>query len=423
MYTKTEKPQLRKFWQILIVVFITLSIPLGLVALKIALDMRSKANPTETPQEVVVSNITSSRATVSFTTPNTKTQAVIKYGKTVSGEFDKTAPDTRPSNNNEGFHLHNHDLANLDPQTDYSFEIIVGDQTYSNDSYTFTTVPIPSDMLTPNPINGRIDASDFEEGIVYVHLSDGQENSLVVSSLVPESGNYALDLATATKKNGTSFSEATNVVVFANILGKGRGFVTNTRESNSFEKIVVSQETNPYNPESLAYLDGEDDEVITPTPTLPTEEPTPVPTMPPVLQPTNPPTPIPTPIPINYLQITNLKDGDSLVQTGIILGKARPNSTVYISTNQNQIGNTQTDNEGDWQFQIPETVPTGFLTLTITNEEETITLNINIKTLDDLPETSIQDFIVYIPGIIMLCFGIYLAVWTQSNSQKKSNLN
>lgn len=116
-------------WQIVLVLFITVSIPLTILVLKYSADLRSKASPTEEPREVVISNISDQGVTVSFHTPETDTLSTIKYGLAEGEELDSTSFDSRYDDNAENlYRIHHHQLARLKEETEYKFTITVGEK-------------------------------------------------------------------------------------------------------------------------------------------------------------------------------------------------------------------------------------------------------------------------------------------------------
>lgn len=284
--TEKEERKLKTFWRVVIVLLLFFSLPLSLLIWRLSLDFRSEAGPTDPPVEVVVSNITDSSVTISFQTPNHKTKAIVNFEESGS-EIKSTSLDSRNSATGDGMYsLHYHNIVNLQPNTSYTFSITTGTENYSNENYKFTTAQTLENAPTPLPIFGRVEGTGFEEGIVYVHIEDGLEDSTTVSSLLPESGAYTLDLGNAKFGDGRSI-DGKQIYVFVNASTKGKGSTTSTNPNNPIPTITLSQTTENY---SNSPSSGNQPATNT---TIPTQnQGTNIPT----ITPTNIPTPIPTAI-------------------------------------------------------------------------------------------------------------------------------
>lgn len=101
----------------------------------------------QTPQDVVINNVTQNAATVKWTTQN-PSQGVIEYG-TSQTALNFFAPETSQTPN------HSVDLTLLAAQTTYYFQIRIGDQKYDNGGVPWTfatkgpnaTNPLPTSIL------------------------------------------------------------------------------------------------------------------------------------------------------------------------------------------------------------------------------------------------------------------------------------
>lgn len=421
--TKKGKPKLRGIWQAIILVFITISIPLGLIAIKLGLDFRSKAGDTEQPMEIVHSNITATSVVISFETPSVKTKATVTF-EPEAGGTSNSAFDFNSVDGTEEFNMHYHKLTNLQPDTKYKYAIVVGSETYTSDDFIFDTIAIESSAPTPLPVNGLVAGDTFTEGIVYAHLTDGTTNSTVVSALLPESGAYTLDINSAKQVGGEAFPSGGDLVVFASAHSQGKGFTVGSPDDQFMEEIVLDQNAAAYNPFSLEYKVGE------PAPTAgPTEESTVTPVTEDPIDPIDPvvpdpiatatpipPTPIPTPVPESKITVTNLTSDENIIQGALIFGTAKPNSLLTLKLGTITLGTTTVAGDGAWQFALPTNTPAGESELTISNDEAILTLTIFVEKLEDLPDTAITDYTPYIPGILIFLFGIYLITWTKKEN-------
>jgi len=276
---KKGKKKLKTIWRIVLVIIIFASLPLSLIALKYTLDFRSNANLTENPEEIIISNITDTSVTISFETPNIKTKATVNFMKKGSTE-DGVAVDERNAESNTT-HLHYHILSGLEPETEYTYKLTIGAETYENPNYKFTTHSTPESAPTPLPVFGKVAGNNFEEGIVYIHLQDGGEDSYPVSALLPKSGAYTLDLGNAQFGDGRS-QLGKELFVFINAGSQGKGQTTTKKTNDPIPEISVAESLEKYSPKPV---------IVT---TVPTPKPTTAssPTLQPSIIPTGQPTPI-----------------------------------------------------------------------------------------------------------------------------------
>jgi hypothetical protein len=291
---KQTKPVLRPIWQIILAVFVVLSVPLLAYILSGSLDFRSNANPTENPVEVVISNISDSSATISFSTPNLKTKSLLNYGESETSLSNSSFDERRKYDSNapELNKLHYHKLVNLKPATTYFFSLTIGNKEYTNTNYKFKTNSSSDAVQVPAPVNGSVEGGPFEEGILYIHLKSGEERSSIISELLPENGNFAINLSSATDKAGkiflTNYSNY-EVFIFSNAADKGKGGVKLT-DTSSTPTIKLTTQTEEYNPQTLEVSLGES--TASPTPIVSTTPEISI-TLTPI--PTITTTPIPTP--------------------------------------------------------------------------------------------------------------------------------
>ncbi len=284
-----KKRKLKKGWQVFVAVFLALSLPLGLIALKLSLDFRSQAGPTEKPSEVVASNISDSTAVISFQTLGNKTSALVNYTDE-TGSQSGTVFDSRAIGTDDRYNLHYHKLNNLKPDTTYTFTITVGSENYTDPLYIFTTASTPDSIPAPRPIYGKVEGSSFPEGIVYAHIEDGLENSTTVSELIPENGAYTLDLVNANFSDSRSTQNKT-MYVFVNVALNGKGSVLTNSNEDEIPVISVTLTHEDYDPG--AAQGGNIRPTITTTPTS-------SPSI--TIEPISSPSPTPTPIITNSVQ-------------------------------------------------------------------------------------------------------------------------
>ncbi len=147
---------------------------------------------TITPQEIIVSNLSSNSATISWYTDESA-RGYIKYF--VSGSTQKIIKrDKRDSNTSTTRNLHYVQITGLQPNTEYGFEIYLNDAIYSSPPVsTFKTLKAVNAVSTPTNILVTA-PSGITEAIVYSHARNGSETSSTISVLA-SSSNISLPTA------------------------------------------------------------------------------------------------------------------------------------------------------------------------------------------------------------------------------------
>lgn len=165
-----------------------------------------KAGPTQQPQNVRITNITDTSFTVSYTTSD-KITGSINYGKDQA--LGLTALDSRDkqSGNVKTYKVHNIEVNNLSPQSQYYFTILSGQDTYLNNNQPFqvsTGPTISNTSQSAMKLKGKIilpTGNSPLEGIIYIT----SENSEVFSTLITESGSYEIPLGLIRTGNLSSY--------------------------------------------------------------------------------------------------------------------------------------------------------------------------------------------------------------------------
>lgn len=188
------------FWDkriptLLSILLIGISIVITSVLVKNRVIFVTRADITQTPQDVKITNISDNSFTISYTTES-ENIASVSFG--TDNSLGQTALDDRDQKGGIRPHkIHNFILQNLKPKTKYFFTIVSGDYTFLNNDvpYEITTAPIPQITPTPKaPITGKIVLPDGEspkEALVYANIDKAQE----ISSLAKTDGTYLLPLS------------------------------------------------------------------------------------------------------------------------------------------------------------------------------------------------------------------------------------
>ncbi len=196
------------------------------------------------PQNVVLSNLTTSSVTVSWTTEVSATGSVIPMsnGQEMSPVIDKRGTGKTKT--------HYVELESLEPNTSYNFLIVSNSEKYDSvdgQSFRFKTAPITAQAPTPNPIHGTVSGASGEDIVVYAMLKD--KSAYPVSAIMPRGGNWIMDLsALRTVKDSSlvSVGPSTNFVLVA-ISGLQEGAVLEGTFSELFDSNGKLKDVNSLN--------------------------------------------------------------------------------------------------------------------------------------------------------------------------------
>lgn len=148
----------------------------------------TKASVDLTAQNITLSNITDTEATVSWQT-TTATKSFITFGQ--KGPSEQTVLDDRDMSTPSPRTLHYSTIKNLQPQTNYLFKITSGNVT--SETKDFKTGASASFQNGFGPIIGSIlkDGKPLEEAVVYLSISD----ATIQSGLVKNQGNFLIPIS------------------------------------------------------------------------------------------------------------------------------------------------------------------------------------------------------------------------------------
>lgn len=214
----------RKTLSNLLLAVIVLGLPLLIFATYKITQLITNANADTHPRNVILSNLTPSSITISWTTDSQVVGYIIpvKGGKRMSQILDSRDSKKR--------YTHYVELTELDPDTKYDFIIKSGSDEYTQENgknFTFTTAPISSEQVTPNAVYGRVSADIANDTIIYVLTKD--KLSYPSSDKVPKNGGWSVDISGLRKLSDNSITKienSTDLVVVA---------VSGTRKSGVVE--------------------------------------------------------------------------------------------------------------------------------------------------------------------------------------------
>lgn len=154
--------------------------------------IKTKASPTYKPENIQITNISDTTATISYTTADLTTGTIL-YGNSVSlvnVSFDNR-DQTLPSAHRE----HYISLTNLKPETTYYFTINSGDTKYKNNNepFSFKTGPHLKNANEKKSIQGLAllpNGGYPKEANVFLQTA----NSQILSTMVGADGKFSLDI-------------------------------------------------------------------------------------------------------------------------------------------------------------------------------------------------------------------------------------
>lgn len=205
-----------------------------------------KATPSETPQDVRVSNITDTTFTVSFTT-QAETTTSLSFGTTEKGMTNVVLDDRdQPTGRQIARQTHYITVKDVTAATKYFFLITSGSDDYYNNGNPFEITTGPKIEDTPpqqQPASGTIsfaDTSTAHETIIYV----ATEGSQTLSTLSKADGGYLIPLNALRTKDLTAYQpltpDTTITLLLVNALGSSHVTVL-ASSVNPIPLIIFSQ--------------------------------------------------------------------------------------------------------------------------------------------------------------------------------------
>jgi len=209
-----------------------------LVSSQGSLSLVSKAGPTATPRQVLVTNVDSDSFTVSWIS-DTNVSGFVKYGETAN-DLTKTIGDDRDQvSGSVGLYTtHYITVRSLKPNTQYFFAVGSGSQTYQDEGGAPYQVKTPAAAAAPAPdiISGKVVLGDGQPApgaIVYVDIEGGAPRS----SLTKNSGVWTLPLSATRTEDLTQYlaydsaTASLNIFVQAADLGTATALVPKANAS------------------------------------------------------------------------------------------------------------------------------------------------------------------------------------------------
>lgn len=304
---------------------------------------QGNASPTSNPQDIRITNISDTSATVSYITAG-PVLGTLNFGK--DANFGQTITDDKDKNQIKEHKIHGFTINNLDPSTKYFFKITSGQDSFLNNGlpYELTTGPNISTAGNVGFIVGKVvtpDGNNPNEGIVYA-TSDGVSP---LSTNIKNDGTYTISLETLRNQDLSSFVnlKSSSTIKLLVISDSGSSSIQiQAKGINNVPVIVLSQ--------NYDFVE----ESPSPTPTSsPTSE-----NFPKIAQGSagNNPKIL---TPADNQQFSNQKP--------IFTGTGIPNDNVKIIIQSDQVIQTAVtvDASGNWSFQPVTPLSSGQHTITI----------------------------------------------------------
>lgn len=223
------------------------------------------------PQKVRVTNVADNKFSVSWTTQN-NTQGAIEYG-IVGDKITTKVMDDRDDSVGGSYQTHHVTVEGLQPSTQYAFRIVSGEKPIRFDNngspYTATTGPVIG--ATPASVNfyGNVQLPSKQMAggsIVYLTLP----GSATASTLVNESGNYAITLSTireSSLRTYTTYDPSASVASVTVESGKMQSVVAvSLANSAPVPTITLGQNAEFLNPAITPAVAEVQPEATSPTP-------------------------------------------------------------------------------------------------------------------------------------------------------------
>ena len=222
---------------------LVIGLPLLVYASYQVVQLITRASGDTQPKHLVISNLSTSSATISWVTEASVKGSVVPI---LGGNEKSPVVDKR---GNENRNTHYVELTSLEPNTKYDFKIISGNDEYlslDNVTMSFKTAPVTAGTPTPNPIHGTVTGSSGDDVIVYAMLKD--KSVYPVSAVIPSGGNWITDLSGFRKISDYSLvlTENTTNLVLVSVGGPDKGALLQGTYSSLFDSNGKLKNTNDF---------------------------------------------------------------------------------------------------------------------------------------------------------------------------------
>lgn len=233
-----QLPQVRRKQNIILAILL-LALPLLVFAVYQVVELRSRASGDIEPKNIIVSDLTTSLITISWTTEKASIGSVVILE---NGVEKKTYKDSRDISSTRKKNTHYVQLTDLSPNTQYKFLITSDSKKYTSvggKELSFKTAPMKEGLPVVNPAGGEIATASDSDVVVYVLLSD--KSTYPVSSVLSSTKSWHLDLSSLlniSNKERVKLGEGTGLTILATD-GRGKGATLTGTYSSLFDSSGI----------------------------------------------------------------------------------------------------------------------------------------------------------------------------------------
>lgn len=227
------------------ILFIAIGIVVSSFLVNTQTSLISRANPSQTPKSIRITNVSDTSFTVTYATGE-KYPGTISYGLTKT--FQDTVLDDRDVQRKSvsSYTLHHITARNLTAQTTYYFVIVSGQTIFLNNGAPFEVTTAPVVITSPSSFTARgkvihLNGAPPEEGIVFVKT----EKSQTLSALTQPDGRYSIPLASLRTKDLLSAPSVSDEDVFSILINSDSLLASATilaKHLDSIPTILLSKD-------------------------------------------------------------------------------------------------------------------------------------------------------------------------------------
>ncbi|MCL4384360.1 Ig-like domain-containing protein [Patescibacteria group bacterium] len=335
-----------KFPTILGLLVLLLGTAAGIFLMRRNSNQNTNATGSCDPTSIQVTNITDKSSDISFLT-SSACNATISVNNSLISDIRSAG-----SSSNFAAKTHYFQVDDLKANTNYTYTVVSGGNTYNNTNYQFKTAQKPSSAIpTSNLAWGKIYNSDHtpaSTAIIYINIPGASPLSAYITS----NGNWNISLANSFDTSKANwFTPDPNTDEDITVVADNQDpvvFTGNTSYNNPVPDIILGETTTLNFPKT--------------TPTLPIS-----------------PTASPTTALVAYgtLSITSPIEGEYIAGVSPqFLGTANAGSQVSLqltSTSANQSFTTTAGADGSWSWPLAQTLSATQYTLTAVSNGTTVT--------------------------------------------------
>lgn len=317
---------------------------------------QGKAAPDTQPQNFLITNITDSSFTATFTTTGL-VDAAMQMTNGVTGNTLILDDRDKKSGTKNKYFSHHITAHNLTPNTEYTFKLIVGGNTYEDQGYkVITGEKIATEPPKQSPLFGSVRLPDGTFGgdtIVVAHL----ENAQKISAVTDNKGEFILPTNSLRNAQNNSYVVLNNDSIFS------FQFFRQSSSAQATSTFLIAQNLPPVTlSEQYEFFKEAAEEPTGDSRLTFTQEGE----------------------PSSVVSIRRPTEGEEFVdQRPTFSGTSYPNSSVSISIPSIVQQQVLARADGLWTFQPTNNIPPGNHTLTITvryqgNAQESISRTFSI---------------------------------------------